>query len=135
MTQFQLHPQLDSDTAHIVDLDLCQLLLMNDQNYPWVVMVPRRPELREMHDLSSGDQQVLMREITQVSKAMQCLFEAEKMNVAALGNMVPQLHVHVIARFERDPAWPGPIWGVVPAMAYAPSEQETMVANLREALS
>jgi len=135
MAQFQLHPQLVCDTTAIFDLDLCQLLLMNDQNYPWVVMVPKRLDLREMHDLSPGDQQLLMGEITQVSKAMQRLFKSDKMNVAALGNMVPQLHVHVIARFEYDPAWPGPIWGKVPALAYTPSEQAAMITNLRKALS
>ncbi len=135
MTQFQLHPQLASDTVPILELGLCTILLMNDQTYPWIVMVPRRPDLREMHDLSPGDQLLLMGEITQASKAVQRLFGADKMNVAALGNMVPQLHVHVIARFEHDPAWPGPIWGKVPAVAYPVNELETMAVKLKEVLS
>ncbi len=135
MTQIQLHPQLVSDTVGLVDLDLCQVLLMNDQNYPWVVMVPKRLDLREMHDLSPGDQQMLVSEITQVSRAMQRLFKADKMNVAALGNMVPQLHIHVIARYENDSAWPGPVWGKVPTEAYAPNELEAMIAKLKKALS
>ncbi len=113
MPQFQLHPQLACDTISVADLDLCQLLLMNDQTYPWLVMVPMRHDMRELHDLMPGDQQAVMLEVTKVSRAMQRLFKADKMNVAALGNMVAQLHIHVIARYEGDPAWPGPIWGVV----------------------
>jgi len=135
MTQFQLHPQLVSDTVGVVDLDLCQVLLMNDQNYPWVLMVPKRPDLREMHDLSPGDQQMLGSEITQVSRAMQRLFKADKMNVAALGNMVPQLHIHVIARYKNDSAWPGPVWGILPTKAYRPDALTAMTAKLKEALS
>lgn len=135
MAQFQLYPQLASDTIRVADLDLCQLLLMNDQTYPWLVMVPRRGDMRELHDLTPGDQQVLMLEVTMVSRAMQRLFEADKMNVAALGNMVPQLHIHVIARYEDDPAWPGPIWGVVKPQPYGTDELEAVVASLKKALT
>ncbi len=134
MAQFTLHPQLATDTLVIVDLDLCKILLMNDHTYPWVVMVPKRLDLREIHDLSPGDQHLLMDEITRVSRAMQRLFKADKMNVAALGNMVPQLHIHVIARFEHDPAWPGPVWGKTPTEAYPPNEQGVMIAKLKKAL-
>jgi len=135
MTLFTLHPQLATDTESVVELNLCKILLMNDQTYPWVVMVPKRLDLREIHDLSPADQQLLVSEITQTSKAMQRLFKADKMNVAALGNMVPQLHIHVIARYENDSAWPGPIWGMVPAAAYAPNELAAVIDKLKEALS
>jgi len=135
MTQFRLHLQLASDTVKVLDLDLCQVLLMNDQTYPWLVMVPRRDGMREMHDLLPGDQQVLMGEITAVSRAAQRLFKADKMNVAALGNMVPQLHFHVIARYEGDPAWPGPIWGVKPALPYEAAALADTVKAIKNALS
>lgn len=135
MTQFRLHLQLASDTVKVLDLDLCQVLLMNDQNYPWLVMVPRRNNMREIHDLLPGDQQTLMGEITAVSRALQRMFKADKMNVAALGNMVPQLHVHVIARYEDDPAWPGPIWGVRPTVPYEAAPLADTVKAIKNALS
>lgn len=135
MNQFQLHPQLASDTVSIMHLDLCQILLMNDRAYPWLVMVPRRGDMREMHDLSPGDQQTLMDEITKVSRTVQRLFKADKMNVAALGNMVPQLHVHVIARFEIDAAWPGPIWGVTQTVPYGSDALVEAVQAIKTALS
>lgn len=134
MTQFQLHPQLACNTVTINNLDLCQILLMNDQTYPWLVMVPRRDGMREIHDLLPGDQQMLMREVTTVSRALQRLYNADKMNVAALGNMVPQLHVHVIARFESDPAWPGPIWGKVPMAPYGDAALAQTTQALKAAL-
>lgn len=118
MAQFQLHPQLVADTFTVTQLSLCRVLLMNDQTYPWLILVPERVTIREIHELTPGDQQQLMSEITQVSRGLQRLAKADKMNVAALGNMVPQLHVHIIARFEGDAAWPGPVWGKYPAQAY-----------------
>ncbi len=135
MTQYQLHPHLACDTIGVTDLDLCQLLLMNDQTYPWLIMVPKRAGMRELHDLLPGDQQTLMTEVTKVSRAMQRLFKADKMNVAALGNMVPQLHVHVIARYESDPAWPGPIWGVVESRPHSPATLAKATQVIKAALS
>lgn len=135
MTPFHLHPQLASDTVFIDNLELCQLLLMNDKSYPWLVMVPRRTDIREIHDLSPDDQQTLMGEVTKVSRAVQQLFKADKMNVAALGNMVPQLHIHVIARFESDAAWPGPIWGVVPPVSYTDDALAETAQAIKSALS
>lgn len=112
---FVLHPQLVQDTEFALDLPLCRLLIMNDENYPWFVLVPRRPNLREAYELSEADQQQLTREVNGFAKFVQQRLGAEKMNVAALGNMVPQLHIHVIARSSGDGAWPAPVWGKQPA--------------------
>jgi len=129
---FDLHPQLAADCVVIGDLPLCRLLLMDDANYPWCILVPRRAGVREIHELAPDDQALLLGEVTQLSAAMQSLFAADKMNVAALGNVVPQLHVHVIARHAGDPAWPRPVWGAVPRLPYAAAERDAMVARLRE---
>lgn len=135
MADFALHAQLAVDTVPVIKLNLCQVLLMNDQTYPWLVLVPEQPGLRELHDLSPHDALTMSEEYRHVSRTMQRLFNADKMNVAALGNMVPQLHVHVIARFETDPAWPGPIWGVQPMKAYEKEALEKRLSLLRGALA
>ena len=109
---------------------LSRLLLMNDSRYPWCVLVPERENVREIHELTESDRLQLLDEITRLSQLMQASFEAHKMNVAALGNQVPQLHVHVIVRQTSDPAWPGPVWGVGDAVAY----DDASVAALRERL-
>lgn len=113
---FTLHERLAADTAPIADLDLCAALLMNDARFPWIILVPRRAGLREIEGLSEADQHQLLREIHRASAAVRALCAVGrpcvKLNVAALGNMVPQLHIHVIARRADDPAWPGPVWGV-----------------------
>ncbi|WP_417465724.1 HIT domain-containing protein [Kordiimonas sp.] len=134
MTEFELHPQLLADTVEICTLRLCRVLIMNDSTYPWLVLVPERVEVREIHALSAADQQTLMREISHVASVMETLFKADKMNVAALGNMVPQLHVHIIARYEGDAAWPGPVWGKVPAKAYEPAACADTITKIIEAL-
>jgi len=119
---FRLDERLRADTVEVDSWDLSLVLLMNDANYPWLVLVPRRPGLRDFHDLVPPDLLRLTAEIVRASNLLISLFPAErkpdKMNVAALGNQVPQLHVHVIARFTDDPAWPRPVWGVVPARPY-----------------
>jgi diadenosine tetraphosphate (Ap4A) HIT family hydrolase len=107
---FTLHPRLAADTIALGDWPLCRLLLMNDARFPWVILVPARPDLREIHDLPPADRAKLIEEIAQASALIQQAFMADKMNVAALGNQVPQLHIHVIARFASDPAWPNPVW-------------------------
>lgn len=108
---FTLHERLAVDTLSVAELDLCCLLLMNNAAYPWLILVPRRENIREITDLSGEDRLQLMEEIALVSKALQDFSGAFKMNVAALGNMVPQLHIHIIARFEHDRSWPHPVWG------------------------
>jgi len=112
--EFSLHPQLAADCLEIGDWPLCRLLRMNDRTYPWLILVPRRAGMREIIDLPRADQARLMEEIAVASDVLRRETGADKLNVAALGNAVPQLHVHVIGRFTTDPAWPRPIWGVVP---------------------
>jgi diadenosine tetraphosphate (Ap4A) HIT family hydrolase len=131
---FELHPQLAADCVVVADLPLCRLLLTDDANYPWCILVPRRAGLREIHELAEADQAVLLREVARLSAAMQSLFAADKMNVAALGNVVPQLHVHVIARRVGDAAWPRPVWGAVPRQPYGRAERDAMVKRLRGVL-
>lgn len=135
MTDFSLHPRLAADTVEITRLPLCRVLLMNDANHPWVILVPQRANIREIHELSDADQVQLIRESSRVSRTMAELFKADKMNVAALGNMVPQLHIHHIARFQTDAAWPAPIWGKLTAAPYAKDALNTQIDNIRQALS
>ncbi len=130
---FQLHARLAADTVEIGVLPLSRLLLMDDMTFPWCVLVPARAGIREIHDLDAADQLQLMQEISGVSAAMMDAFRADKMNVAALGNVVPQLHVHVIARFESDPAWPAPVWGRQPPHPYPQTEAARQLAKLTSA--
>jgi diadenosine tetraphosphate (Ap4A) HIT family hydrolase len=129
--RWALHPQLEQDTKTIGDLVLSRLLVSNDANYPWLLLVPRRPGASEIIDLDVADQRQLMAEIAMVSQALKAVTLCDKLNVAAIGNMVPQLHVHMVARRRDDPAWPKPVWGAVPARAWDPAERERMVKALR----
>ncbi len=131
---FQLDERLAADTIALGDLPLCRVLLMNDSNYPWVILVPRREGIREIYELSAADQQQLLSESSQLASVMARLFQADKMNVAALGNMVPQLHIHHIARSVNDAAWPKPVWGAVAIKPYSTDEMEPLVAELKQAL-
>jgi len=131
---FSLHPQLAKDTHVLGDFPLSRLLIAKDANYPWCILVPKREALREIHHLDEGDQHQLLKESAALAAAMELVFSPYKMNVAALGNMVPQLHIHHIARFESDAAWPKPIWGVVPATVYEPELLESTIGQLRDAL-
>lgn len=133
MTDFELHERLAADTIEVEHWALSSVLLMNDSSYPWLVLVPRRPGLRDFHDLAPDDLPAMTAEIVRASRLLQDSFRPIKINVAALGNQVPQLHVHVIARFESDPAWPGPVWGVVPPAPYGPEALEDRLVMLREA--
>lgn len=132
---FSLHPRLAADSHLLGDLSLCRVLLMNDSQYPWLILVPRRADLREVHELSEVDQQALLRESSWVSRRLAETLGATKMNVANLGNVVSQLHWHVIARFEGDPAWPGPVWGKHPARAYDDESLLETLNLLRRALA
>ena len=131
---YALHPQLADETVPVCDLDLCRVLLSRDATYPWLVLSPRREGLRDLHDLSEADGVAALAEIRRCSQALVDLFEPDKMNVAALGNQVPQLHIHIIARFSTDPAWPGPVWGKVPPVPYDEVERDALIARLRAAL-
>lgn len=131
---FTLHPRLAADTYPLGDLPLSRLLLMNDKRFPWLILVPRREEIREIIDLKPPERALLIEEIAEVSTALQTVTGCHKLNVAALGNMVPQLHIHVIARFEADTAWPGPVWGSGVADAYEISDSERLIAGVRRHL-
>jgi diadenosine tetraphosphate (Ap4A) HIT family hydrolase len=129
-----LHPQLEADTVRVGELALSSLLLAKDANYPWLILVPRCGGLSEIIDLDDSGQAEFTREIALVCRALKAVVPCDKLNVAALGNAVPQLHVHIIARRHGDPAWPKPIWGVVPAREYDPAVMERLIAAMREAL-
>ena len=130
-----LHPQLEKDCFVVGQLPLCAVLLMNDSNYPWFILVPQRQGISEIHQLSEEEQQQLMRESSQLAAVIEKEFGADKINIAALGNMVPQLHIHHIVRYRTDPAWPAPIWGKHPVQPYAASEADDVIARLRQLLS
>lgn len=115
---FELDPRLKADTVPVGDLALSSVLLMNDARFPWLILVPRRPDLSELTDLSAEDAARMMDEIRLATSVMLDLAKPDKVNVGALGNMVAQLHVHVVGRFRSDPAWPGPVWGHGTRMPY-----------------
>lgn len=132
--EFELDSRLVTDTIALGDFPLSRLLLMNDSQYPWLILVPRRAGVTELYHLSAQDQQQLLREISELSETLADLFMARKMNVAMLGNMVAQLHVHVIVRQENDPAWPGPVWGKRPPVPYSPEQLAGTRAKLERLL-
>jgi len=131
---FALDSRLAADTLALGDLSLCRALLMNDARWPWLILVPRRAGVRELIELPDTDRHTLIEEISLASRALQTLFSPDKLNVAALGNVVEQLHIHIIARRRDDPAWPAPVWGFQPERRVAPSPQDTRIAQLRQAL-
>jgi diadenosine tetraphosphate (Ap4A) HIT family hydrolase len=133
-TPFELDPRLAADCFVLGDWPLSRVLLMNDAQYPWVILVPRRAGVREMHDLDPADQHRLADESAQLGRTLLQMFDGHKLNVAALGNIVPQLHLHHIVRFRDDPAWPAPVWGRLPRLPYAPADAEQRMAALRTAL-
>ena len=131
---FILHSQLAADTVPIGQFTLSLVLLHKDANYPWVILVPKRETIREIHHLSELDQQQLLRESSHLSEVMTSVYAPKKMNIASLGNVVPQLHIHHVARFEDDPAWPGPIWGAAAAKEYPPERLQKRQDRLRSSL-
>lgn len=127
---FVLHEQLAKDTIPLMAWSLCEVLLMNDKTYPWLILVPRVPAICEIYQLNLTQQQQLVAEINAASKALlNC--QPDKLNVAALGNVVPQLHIHVIARFKDDPAWPKPVWGMMPVKPYDTTQLPAIVNRYR----
>lgn len=132
---FNLDPRLQQDTFVLGDFPLCRLLLMNDANYPWFILVPRREAVSELFQLDVADQQQLWLETTQLAEVLKDAFIADKMNVAALGNVVSQLHMHVVVRRCEDPAWPAPVWGKHPARPYAGDEITALRDRLRRVVS
>ena len=134
MSDFALHERLEADTLAVIELALCSVRLMRDANYAWIVLIPRRTAT-EITDLALADQQQLMSEIASASAVLRATVPCDKLNVAALGNVVAQLHVHVIARRHDDPAWPKPVWGAVAAKAYGEGVAEALARQLAAALS
>ena len=128
---FQLDPQLEKDTILISDWHLCQVRLMNDSRYPWVILIPKVDGVAEMHELAEEQQQLLLGESMRLSKALDQLFSPYKLNIAALGNMVRQLHVHHVVRFENDASFPKPVWGVGDAVPYDPEALSETVNGLQ----
>ena len=128
---WSLHPQLKKDTIEIGDLPLSRVLVIKDANYPWLLLVPRREETVEIIDLDEVEQAQLMTEISRVARALKEITQCDKLNIAALGNVVPQLHVHVIARHQSDVAWPKPVWGAAAAIAYEPGRKLAFIGSLR----
>lgn len=127
---FELHPDLKRDGINIGDFPLCRVLLINDAAYPWFVLVPRRAGIRDAIDLSPQDYMQLWQESRIFSKAIMNAFKGDKLNVASLGNMTPQLHVHHIIRYKTDPAWPGPIWGKQPLTPYDDQKIDTILGTV-----
>ena len=128
---WSLNPQLEKDTISIGDLPLSRVLVIKDANYPWLLLVPRRANTVEIVDLSEVEQAQLMTEVSRVARALKEVTRCDKLNIAALGNLVPQLHVHVIARRAGDAAWPRPVWGVMPPLAHDAEEVQNFISALR----
>jgi diadenosine tetraphosphate (Ap4A) HIT family hydrolase len=128
---WSLHPQLGADTSQIGDLSLARVLLMNDANYPWLVLVPRRSDVVEIIDLDDEDQEILTREIGLLARVLKDVTQCDKLNIAAIGNIVPQLHVHVVARHRGDAAWPRPVWGAGPPRPYETPQRDRLIAAIR----
>jgi diadenosine tetraphosphate (Ap4A) HIT family hydrolase len=131
---YLLHPRLEADTHPVAPLPLCDVRIQDNRLFPWLVLVPRRADISEIIGLTDADQTLLMQEIAQASRALQTLFSPDKLNVAALGNVVPQLHVHVIARFKTDVMWDKPVWGG-PTEPYIKNEREALCRELEKLLS
>lgn len=132
MNPWQLDPQLANDSHPVASTALCEIRLMDDANYPWLIVIPRVDGARELFDLDAAQRARLIEDVTLAGVALSALFTPDKLNVAALGNLVPQLHVHVVARHVDDPAWPAPVWGRVQAQPYSP---EALTARMRLLLS
>ncbi|MGB7994986.1 MAG: HIT domain-containing protein [Photobacterium halotolerans] len=128
---FTLHPRLSADTQWIGDLPLCRVLLSKEAIGPWLILVPRYDALREIHHMSAADQQQLMVESSSTAQLLETYFSPDKINIGALGNLVPQLHVHHIARFTTDIAWPGPVWGNTDGSQRSEEERQQLVERLQ----
>lgn len=132
---FQLDPRLAADTLPLARLDLCDVRLMNDARFAWLVLVPQRSGLVEIADLTPAERTLLWHEVDRAGAALRAVAPCDKLNLGALGNIVRQLHVHVVARREDDAAWPGPVWGSGPAVSYGGAERDALLDHLREVLS
>lgn len=132
---YHLHPQLEKDCFKVGRLPLCQVLMMNDRQYPWFILVPQRADVREVFELSKQEQQMLWHEVAWLGEHLMTTYQGEKLNIGALGNMVPQLHVHVIVRDQYDAAWPAPVWGKSPAKAFRVEDAAQRIARVETLLT
>lgn len=130
-----LDPRLAADTVPVAELALCSVRLMDDARFGWLVLVPRQPDLAEVTDLPADERVLMWQEVELAGEALRAVFPCDKLNIGALGNIVRQLHVHVVARREGDAAWPGPVWGSGPAAPYTPAERQARVTELAAVLS
>ncbi|MGZ4978519.1 MAG: HIT domain-containing protein [Methylobacter sp.] len=131
---FQLHPRLEQDCIAIGRFELCRLLMMNDSQYPWFILVPERADLQEIYQLSKAERELLAEESSYLAENLAALYKADKMNIAAIGNMVPQLHIHHIVRYQADKAWPAPVWGKFDAVPYSERQIADNLTRVRTQL-
>jgi len=134
ISQFQLHERLQQDCIFVGRFNLCQLLMMNDSQFPWFILVPERFDIKEIYQLNSVDRQLLSEESCFLAENIADLFNADKMNMAAIGNMVPQLHLHHIVRYQTDKAWPAPVWGKFVAQPYTEQQRVELITKVRAQL-
>ncbi|MDB4032492.1 HIT domain-containing protein [bacterium] len=132
---FQLHEKLMADTLLLGEFSLSLVLLNRDANYPWVILVPKRADITEIYQLQDADRQQLLHESCVLAEAMQAVFKPDKLNIATIGNIVPQLHMHHVARTTDDAAWPGPVWGAAPAIGYSDERLLSVQASLQAQLA
>jgi len=132
MPKFTLHSQLAADTIELGDLPVSKVLLMDDSQYPWLILVPRRHQIQELYQLEKADAEQVQLESLIVSELMMQHFDGDKLNVATLGNLVPQLHIHHIVRYRNDAAWPKPVWGAVKPIAYSELEISALSRALKK---
>lgn len=134
MPDFQLHPRLQEDCFIVGDLSLSRLLMMNDSRYPWFILAPRRLHITEIYQLTKNERQELMEESCLLAETMQALYMPDKLNIAAIGNLVAQLHLHHVGRFRTDPVWPAPIWGKLPPEPYKAQLADSRLSGIRQRL-
>ena len=132
---YKLHPQLEKDCISLGQFELCSLLLMNDSSYPWFILVPERHDISEIYELDEEDQLLLMKESNYLAQILKHYFHADKINIAALGNVVPQLHIHHIARYKEDRSWPGPVWGQHEAVKYTDEQLDKILDVVTKAMT
>jgi len=132
---FQLHPRLEQDCIAIGRFELCRLLMINDNQYPWFILVPERADLQEIYQLSKAERELLTEESSYLAENLVALYKADKMNIAAIGNMVPQLHIHHIVRYRTDKAWPAPVWGKFDSVPYSERQIAENLARIKNQLN
>jgi diadenosine tetraphosphate (Ap4A) HIT family hydrolase len=132
---FQLHPRLKQDGISIGRFDLCQLLMINDSHYPWFILVPEKADIKEIYQLAKPEQHTLLEESSYLAENLAALYQADKMNIAAIGNLVPQLHIHHIVRYRSDKAWPDPVWGKFAAIPYTQQQIANIITLIKKQLN